>query len=90
MFFRLQNDKYDENVNKSFSKIWSQSFGGGPSVRKNIALPNQKMKPLVQQCSAVQKSLKTIIIMPKNHAYMFSLSNFLCFSGYKMINMMKM
>ena len=47
--FRLQNDKYNENVNKSFSKIWSQSFGGGPSVRKNIALPNQKMKPLVQQ-----------------------------------------
>jgi hypothetical protein len=42
-FFRLQNDKYNENVNKSFSKIWSQSFGGGPSVRKNIALPNQKM-----------------------------------------------
>ena len=48
-FFRLQNDKYNENVNKSFSKIWSQSFGGGPSVRKNIALLNQKMKPLVQQ-----------------------------------------
>ena len=48
-FFRLQNDKYNENVNKSFSKIWSQSFGGGLSVRKNIALPNQKMKPLVQQ-----------------------------------------
>ena len=41
-FFRLQNDKYNENVNKSFSKILSQSFGGGPSVRKTLLYQTRK------------------------------------------------